>query len=397
MEHVSNRLAVLSSSQIIAITQKAKDMQEAGEDIINLCVGEPDFNTPDSVKEAAKKAIDDNFSFYSPVSGYQELCESISKKFERENNLDYAPDQIVVSNGAKQAIANLMLCLLNQGDEVLIPTPYWVSYPELVKLAEAKPVYIPTEIEADYKVTAEQIARAITPRTRMFVFSSPSNPAGAVYSEDELKEIANVFSKNKQILIVSDEIFEHINFAGKHHSIAQFENIKDQVITVNSVSKGYAMTGWRIGYIGAPKWIADACNKLQGQYTAGACSIAQKAAQAAIDSGLEFPETVKSVYETRRDLMLNKLLEIEHLKVNMPQGSFYVFPNFSKYIGKEFEGKKIKSSADLSLYLLENAHVSTVSGETFGNPGSLRLSFSVPEEKIVEAVDRIKSALDRLK
>lgn len=397
MANVSNRLAVLNTSQTLMISQKVREMQAQGVEVISLSVGEPDIDTPDYVKEAAKAAIENNFTFYPPVEGFADLRESISRKFSRENKLDYSADQIVVSNGSKQSIANVMLCLLNPGDEVLIPTPYWVSYPELAKLAEAKPVYIPTTIEEDYKVTPDQIVRALTPRTKMFVFSSPSNPAGSVYTYDELKEIAKIFAKNKQIFVVSDELYEHINFAGKHESIAQFDDIKEQVITVNGVSKGYAMTGWRIGYIGAPKWLADACSKLQGQYTSGACSIAQKAAKAAIDSGSGFSEMISHEYMKRRDFMIEKLSEIEGVKMNVPQGAFYIFPNFSAYLGCEFEGKKIKSATDLSSFLLEHAEVAVIGGDSFGQQECLRFSYALPEEKIAIAINRIKGALAQLK
>jgi len=396
MANVSNRLAVLNSSQTLLISQKVRAMKAEGVDVITLSVGEPDIETPAYVKEAAKEAIDSNYSFYPPVEGFSDLREAISKKFKQDNNLDYAPEQIVVSNGSKQSIANLMLCLLNPGDEVLIPTPYWVSYPELAKLAEAKPVYIPTLLEDDYKITPSQIAKALTPRTKMFIFSSPSNPSGAVYTQDELKEIAKIFSKNKQIFVVSDEIYEHINFAGKHESIAQFEEIKEQVITVNGVSKSYAMTGWRIGYIGAPQWIADACKKLQGQYTAGTCTIAQKAAKAALEGGSEFCDSISDKYIKQRDFIIEKLSEIPGVKLNEPQGSFYIFPNFSAYLGKVFEGKKIKTASDLSDYILEYAYVSAVGGDSFGMQDCLRFSFAVKKDAIEEGIERIKIALEML-
>jgi aspartate aminotransferase len=396
MENVSNRIAALSASQTLAMTQKARELKAKGINVISLSVGEPDFNTPDYVKEAAKKAIDDNYSYYTAVSGYDDLLKAISDKFKRENNLDYATDQIIVSGGAKQSITNALLCLLNPGDEVLIPTPYWVSYPEMVKLAEAKPVYITTKIENDFKVTPEQIAKAITPRTKMFIFSSPSNPAGTVYSKDELKAIADVFAKNKHIFILSDEIYEHITFGKKHESIAQFPEVKEQSIIVNGVSKSYAMTGWRIGYLAAAKWIVKACDKLQGQYTSNACSIAQKATVAALNGGLEYPTMMKDAFERRRDLMVKGFSEIEGLKVNVPEGAFYIFPDFTHYLGKSFDGKVLKTSSDIALYLLDQAAIASVSGDGFGQPECIRFSFATSDDKLVEALGRIKAALGKL-
>jgi len=396
MENVSNRIAALSASQTLAMTQKARELKAKGINVISLSVGEPDFNTPDYVKEAAKKAIDDNYSFYTAVSGYDDLLKAISDKFKRENNLDYATDQIIVSGGAKQSITNALLCLLNPGDEVLIPTPFWVSYPEMVKLAEAKPVYITTKIENDFKVTPEQIAKAITPRTKMFIFSSPSNPAGTVYSKDELKAIADVFAKNKHIFILSDEIYEHITFGKKHESIAQFPEVKDQSIIVNGVSKSYAMTGWRIGYLAAAKWIVKACDKLQGQYTSNACSIAQKATVAALNGGLEYPMMMKDAFERRRDLMVKGFREIEGLKVNVPEGAFYIFPDFTHYLGKSFDGKVLKTSSDIALFLLDQAAIASVSGDGFGQPECIRFSFATSDDKLVEALGRIKAALAKL-
>lgn len=393
---IAKRLAVLSASQTIAMTQKGRELKAQGVDVISLSVGEPDFNTPDYVKEAAKKAIDDNFSFYSPVGGFEDLKQAIVDKFKRENNLEYNKNQIIVSNGAKQSITNIFLSLLNQGDEVLIPTPYWVSYPEAVKLAEAKPVYIPSTVETDFKVTPEQIAKSITPRTKMFVFSSPSNPSGSVYSKSELKAIAEIFAKNKQILILSDEIYEHITFSGNHESIAQFEEIKNQVMIVNGVSKGFAMTGWRIGYLAAPEWIVKACDKLQGQYTSGASSIAQKASVAALNGGLEFPEMMTKAFVRRRDLMIEGLSKIKGLKLNKPEGAFYIFPDVSAYFGKTVGEKTIKNSTDLAFYLLDKAHVATVGGEGFGQPECLRLSYATSDDKLTEAIKRITKALNAL-
>ena len=396
MENVSNRIASLSASQTLAMTQKARELKAKGIDVISLSVGEPDFNTPDYVKDAAKKAIDDNYSFYSAVPGFDDLLKAISDKFKRENNLEYTTDQIIVSSGAKQSITNALLCLLNPGDEVLIPTPFWVSYPEMVKLAEGKPVYITTKIDTDFKVTPEQIAKAITSKTKMFIFSSPSNPAGTVYSKEELKAIADVFAKNKHIFILSDEIYEHITFGKKHESIAQFSEIKDQVIVVNGVSKSYAMTGWRIGYLAAAKWIVKACNKLQGQYTSNPCTIAQKATVAALNGGLEYPMMMREAFERRRNLMVKGFSEINGLKVNVPQGAFYIFPDFSNYLGKSFDGKVIKTTSDLALFLLDQAAVAAVSGDGFGQPECIRFSFATSDEKLVEAIARIKAALEKL-
>jgi len=392
----AKRLAVLSASQTIAMTQKGRELKAKGIDVISLSVGEPDFNTPDYVKDAAKQAIDDNFSFYSPVGGFDDLKQAIVDKFKRENDLEYTKNQIIVSNGAKQSITNIFLSLLNQGDEVLIPTPYWVSYPEAVKLAEGKPVYIPSTVETDFKVTPEQIAKFITPRTKMFVFSSPSNPSGSVYTKAELKAIAGLFAKNKQIKILSDEIYEHITFSGKHESIAQFEEIRNQVMVVNGVSKGFAMTGWRIGYLAGPEWIVKACDKLQGQYTSGASSIAQKASVAALNGGLEFPQTMTEAFIRRRDLMIDGLAKIKGLKLNKPEGAFYIFPDVSAYYGKTVGDKTIKNSTDLALYLLEVAHVATVGGDSFGQPECLRLSYATSDDKLTEAINRITEALKAL-
>ena len=396
MENISNRIESLSVSQTLAMTQKARDLKAKGIDVISLSVGEPDFNTPDYVKEAAKKAIDDNFSFYTAVAGSDDLLKAISDKFKRENDLEYLTEQILVSGGAKQSITNALLCLLNPGDEVLIPTPYWVSYPEMVKLAEAKPIYLTTKIDNDFKVTPEQLSKAISPRTKMFIFSSPSNPSGTVYTKDELKAIAEVFAKNKHIFILSDEIYEHITFDNEHESIAQFPAVKDQVLIVNGVSKSYAMTGWRIGYLAASKWIIKACDKLQGQYTSNACSIAQKAAVAALNGGLDYPMMMKEAFERRRNIMVKGFSEIPGLKVNVPQGAFYIFPDFTYYMGKTFNGTTLKTTADIALFLLDQAAVASVSGEGFGQPECIRFSFATSDEKIIEALQRIKTALAKL-
>lgn len=397
MEQISKRLAALAASQTLAMSQKSGELKAAGKDVINLSIGEPDFNMPDYVKTAAKKAIDDNFSFYSPVGGYKDLLEAICAKFKRENNLTFTPSQIAVSAGAKHALSNVFLSILNPGDEVLIPTPYWVSYPEMVKLAEAKPVYIPTNIKSGFKVTAEQVEKTITSKTRMFVFSSPSNPCGAVYTKQELADLAAVFAKNPQIFVVADEIYEHINYVGEHQSIGQFEEIKNQVIIVNGVSKAYAMTGWRIGYVAAPEWIAKACIKLQGQVTSGVCSVAQKAAVAALNGGLEYPKQMTAAYLRRRDMFIAELSKIKGLNVHIPDGAFYVFAEVSEFLGKTApDGTVIKKSGDLAMYLLTEGLVASVSGEGFGNPECIRFSFATSDDLLKKAAGRIKVALEKL-
>ena len=398
MEQISKRLSALAASQTLAMSQKSNELKAAGKDVINLSIGEPDFNTPDYVKDAAKKAIDDNFSFYSPVGGYKDLLEAVCAKLKRENNLTYSTSQIVVSAGAKHALSNVFLSLLNPGDEVLIPTPYWVSYPEMVKLAEAKPVFIPTNIKSGFKVTAAQVEKTITSKTRMFVFSSPSNPCGAVYTKQELADLANLFAKNPQIFVVADEIYEHINYVGEHQSIAQFEEIKNQVVIVNGVSKAYAMTGWRIGYIAAPEWIAKACTKLQGQVTSGVCSIAQKAAVAALNGGLEYPKQMTAAYLRRRDMFIAELSKIAGLNIHIPDGAFYVFAEVTAFLGKTApDGTVIKKSGDLAMYLLTEGLVASVSGEGFGNPECIRFSFATSDDLLKKAAERIKVALEKLK
>ncbi len=396
MYKVSDRLNKLSISETLAMTDKSRQLQAKGIDIINLSIGEPDFNTPDYIKQAAKKAMDDNFTHYTPVQGFLDLRQAISNKFKRENNLDYATDQIIVSTGAKQSLANVILSLVNKDDEVLIPAPFWVSYSELVKLAEAKSVIIKTSIENKFKVTPQQIEQAITPKTKVFLFNSPSNPSGALYSKQELKAIADVFAKHEEIFIISDEIYEHINFIGKHESIAQFDNIKDRVIVVNGVSKAYAMTGWRIGYIGAPKWIAQACNKLQGQITSGASSISQKAACAALNADLTTVNEMKEIFQKRCDLVFKLLSEIKGIKTFKPDGAFYYFPDVTYFFGKSFEDTTINNAGDLCMYLLNKAHVATVTGSAFGDPNCIRLSYATSEDNIIEALKRIKTALDKL-
>ncbi len=396
MYKVSNRLNKLSISETLAMTDKSRQLQAKGIDIINLSIGEPDFNTPDYIKQAAKKAMDDGFTHYSPVQGFLDLRQAISNKFKRENNLEYATDQIIVSTGAKQSLANVILSLVNKDDEVLIPAPFWVSYSELVKLAEAKSVIIKTSIDNKFKITPQQIEQAITPKTKVFLFNSPSNPSGILYSKQELKAIADVFAKHKDIFIISDEIYEHINFRGKHESIAQFDYIKDRVIVVNGVSKAYAMTGWRIGYIGAPKWIAQACNKLQGQITSGASSISQKAACAALNADLTSVNEMKEIFKKRCDLVFKLLSEIKGIKTFKPDGAFYYFPDVTYFFGKSFEDTTINNAGDLCMYLLNKAHVATVTGSAFGDPNCIRLSYATSEDNIIEALKRIKTALYKL-
>jgi len=379
------------------MSRKSRELQEKGIDIINLSLGEPDFNTPDYIKAGAKEAIDKNFSKYMPVAGYADFREAISKKFKRDNNLNYSAGQIVVSTGAKQSIANAMLCLLNPGDEVLVPAPYWVSYIEIIKLAGAVPVVVPAGIENNFKVTAAQLKKFITPKTKILVYSSPCNPTGSVYTKEELKSIAELIASYKNIFIIADEIYEYINYSGKHESIAQFDFIFDRVITVNGMSKGYAMTGWRIGYMGAPLAIAKACDKLQGQFTSGASSIAQRAAYAALGGNHSTIDVMKNAFQKRRDMILNLLREIPGVKSNVPDGAFYVFPEVKSYFGKKFNGSVINNADDLSMYLLTEGHVATVSGEAFGNKDCIRISYAASEEQIREAIKRIKETLSRLK
>ncbi|MDR2471959.1 MAG: pyridoxal phosphate-dependent aminotransferase [Tannerella sp.] len=396
MEQLSARLACLSPSETLAMSQKSNELKAHGIDIINLSVGEPDFNTPDHIKAAAKKAIDDNFSFYPPVPGYADLRKAIVDKLKRENGLDYTSEQIIVSTGAKQSVCNTLLCIIGAGDEVILPAPYWVSYAEMVKLADGKNVVVKAGIEQDFKITPAQLEDAITPRTKAIILCSPSNPTGAVYSRDELKGLASVLAKHPQITIISDEIYEHILYTGSHESIAQFAEVRDRVVVVNGVSKAYAMTGWRIGFIAAPLWLAKACNKLQGQYTSSSTSIAQKAATAAYTGDQSCVETMRQAFLRRRDLILRLTRELPDVKVNTPQGAFYIFPEVSAYLGKSFNGHKIETSADLAMYLLEEGHVACVGGDAFGAPGHIRMSYATSDENIVKAIDRIKSALIKL-
>ncbi len=397
MENVSNRVEQLAASETLAMSQKSRELQAQGFNVINLSVGEPDFTTPDFVKDAAKKAIDNNFTHYSPVPGYADLLQAISDKLKRENGLVYGTDQIVVSGGAKHTLTNVLMATVNPGDEVIVPAPYWVSYVELVKLAEGKSVVIPTSLESDFKITPKQLTEAITPRTRILMLCSPSNPTGSVYSRSELAALVEVLVKHPNILVLSDEIYEHINYEGKHESIAQFNEIFDRVIVVNGVSKGYAMTGWRIGYCAAPKWIAKACQKLQGQMTSGTCSIAQKAAVAAISSDASYPQMMCKAFKKRRDLVTERLKKIPGFKANVPQGAFYIFAEVSELLGKKFGEQVIATSADLCMYLLNHAHVATVPGSAFGAPEYIRFSYAASEEQLVEALNRIDKAVREMK
>ncbi|NBC83450.1 MAG: aminotransferase class I/II-fold pyridoxal phosphate-dependent enzyme [Bacteroidetes bacterium] len=396
MEKVSTRLASLAPSATIAMNQKSRDLKAQGKDVINLSVGEPDFNTPDHIKQAAKDAIDNNFSFYPPVAGYPELKEAICEKFRRENNLDYKPDQTIVSTGAKHSIANVILSLVDKGDEVIIPAPYWVSYADQVKIAEGKNVIISGAFDNNYKVTPDQIDAAITPKTKAILLCSPSNPTGAVYTKPEMEAIAQVLKKHEHVYIISDEIYEHINFIGEHVSIANFDYLKDRTVVVNGVSKAYAMTGWRIGYIGAPQWITNACIKLQGQTTTGATTIAQKAAYAALTGDQHCVQEMKVAFERRKNLVVDRLKEIPGIKGNNPQGAFYVFPDVSAYFGKSVNGQQINTSTDLCMYLLEDALIATVPGDAFGDPHGIRISFATSDKNLDEAMSRMKKAIARI-
>lgn len=397
MNQLSDRLNSLSLSETLAMSQKSSELKAQGIDIINLSVGEPDFFTPEHIKEAAKKAIEDNFSFYSPVPGYPSLRKAITQKLKKENNLDYTADQIVCANGAKQAVCNTILSLVNPGDEVIIPAPYWVSYVEMVKLAEGKSVIITATIEQNFKITPAQLEAAITPKTKVLMLCSPSNPTGSIYSKNELKGLVDVLVKHPTIIILSDEIYEHINYIGKHESIAQFPEIKERVAVINGVSKAYAMTGWRLGFVAAPLWLAKAINKLQGQYTSGPSSIAQKAAEAAFN-GIQTPvEDMRKAFERRRNLVLELMKEIPGLKSNIPEGAFYVFPKCDSYFGKSYNGRIINDSAELAMFLLEEGHVACVGGIAFGAPECIRFSYATSDENLTEAIKRIKDALAKLK
>ena len=392
-QYLSDRVKNLATSQTLAMAAKARELKSLGKDVIGLSLGEPDFNTPDFIKNAAKKAIDQNYNSYTPVDGYGDLKEAIITKFKRDNNLNYESSDIVVSTGAKQALYNIASVLINPGDEVILPCPYWVSYSDIIKLKGGIPVEIKTSIEDNFKMTGEQLQNSITEKTKMVWFSSPCNPSGSVYDKDELKEIVNVLDAHKNIFVVSDEIYEHINYKGGHVSIGSFDKIKDRTITVNGVSKAFAMTGWRIGYIGAPKWIARACNKVQGQVTSGANCIAQRAVITALNENPDKIEYMVKEFESRRDLILDLLNKIPGFQCNIPDGAFYVFPDISHYFGKEIHGVKIKNASDMSMFLLEKALVATVTGDAFGNPNCIRISYAASKEKITEAVERIKNLL----
>lgn len=391
--HLSDRITNMSTSATLAMAAKARELRNSGKDIIGLSLGEPDFNIPDFIKDAAKQAIDDNYSSYSPVDGYADLKQAVANKFKRDNNLTYGLNQIVVSTGAKQSLANIAMCMINKGDEVILPAPYWVSYSDIVKLAEGTPVEVPTSIDTDFKMTPQQLEAAITPNTKMMWFSSPCNPSGSVYNKEELEGLAEVLKKHPNIYVVSDEIYEHINFRGGHISIAGIEGMYDRTITVNGVSKAFAMTGWRIGYIGAPEFIAKACTKFQGQNTSGANAIAQRATIAALDAPVSKIQFMIDEFHKRRDLVLELLGEIEGFNVNVPEGAFYVFPDISSFFGKTLKGTTINNASDFSLYLLENANVATVTGEAFGNANCIRISYAASEKELREAMARIKAIL----
>ncbi|MGL4518204.1 MAG: pyridoxal phosphate-dependent aminotransferase [Phocaeicola sp.] len=396
MNQLSDRLNRLASSATLAMSQKSNELKAQGVDVINMSVGEPDFNTPDNIKEAAKKAIDDNFSRYSPVPGYPALRNAIVEKLKRENGLAYTAAQISCANGAKQSVCNVIMALVNEGDEVIVPAPYWVSYPDMVKLADGTPVVVTAGIEQDFKITPAQLEAAITPKTKALILCSPSNPTGSVYSKEELAGLAAVLAKAPQVIVVADEIYEHITYLGKHESIAQFEEIRDRVVIVNGVSKAYAMTGWRIGFIAGPEWIVKAVNKLQGQYTSGPCSVSQKAAEEAYNGTQQPVQDMRVAFERRRDLIVKLAKEVPGFEVNNPQGAFYLFPKCDSYYGKSYNGSVIKDSDDLAMYLLEVGHVACVGGTSFGSPECIRMSYATSDENIVEAIRRIKEALAQL-
>ena len=398
MAQLSDRLQRLAPSATLAMSQKSSEMKAQGIDVINMSVGEPDFNTPDHIKQAAKLAIDENYSRYSPVPGYPDLRQAIARKLERGNYLHYQPSEILVSNGAKQSVCNTVMALINPGDEVIIPAPYWVSYPQMVLLAGGNPVIVEAGFEQNFKMTPEQLEKAITPKTRLIILCSPSNPTGSVYNKAELEGLANVIKRHEDLFVLADEIYEHINYVGKHESIAQFEGMKERSIIVNGVSKAYAMTGWRIGYIAAPEWIVKGCNKLQGQYTSGPCSVSQKAAEFAYTSSQECVEEMRKAFERRRDLIVKLAKEIPGLEVNVPEGAFYLFPKCSSFYGKKgIDGYAVNNRTDLALYLLEKGHVATVGGDAFGDPDCFRMSYATSDENIVEAMSRIKEVLAQLK
>ena len=397
MAQLSNRLNRLAPSATLAMSQKSSEMKAQGIDVINMSVGEPDFNTPDHIKAAAKKAVDDNYSRYSPVPGYPDLRKAISAKLKNENGLDYSPSEILVSNGAKQSVCNTIMALVNEGEEVIIPAPYWVSYPQMVKLAGGEPVIVNAGFEQNFKMTPEQLEAAITPKTRMLILCSPSNPTGSVYSQQELAALAEVILRHEDLFVLADEIYEHINYVGEHASIAKVEGMRERAIIVNGVSKAYAMTGWRIGYIAAPEWIVKGCNKLQGQYTSGPCSVSQKAAEAAYTLDQECVETMRQAFQRRRDLIVELAKDIPGLEVNAPEGAFYLFPKCSSFFGKTDGKHTISNSTDFAMYLLEEGHVATVGGDAFGDPECFRMSYATSDDNIREAMRRIKETLAKLK
>ena len=398
MPQLSDRLNRLAPSATLVMSQKSSEMKAQGIDVINMSVGEPDFNTPQHIKEAAKKAVDENWSRYSPVPGYADLRQSISAKLKNENNLDYSVNEILVGNGAKQCVCNAIMALVNDDDEVIIPAPYWVSYPQMVKLAGGNPVFVRAGFEQDFKMTPQQLEEAITPKTKMLILCSPSNPTGSVYSKEELQGLAEVILKHDDLFVLADEIYEHIIYNGKHESIAQFDGMKERTIVINGVSKAYAMTGWRIGYMAAPEWIVKGCNKLQGQYTSGACSVSQKAAEAAYTMQQECVEEMRQAFERRKNLIVELAKDIPGLEVNVPEGAFYLFPKCSSFYGKTApDGKTIENSTDLAMYLLEEGHVATVGGDAFGDPACFRMSYATSDENIIEAMRRIKDVLGQLK
>ena len=393
MMTLSERLNRLSPSATLAMSQKSSEMKAQGIDVINMSVGEPDFNTPDHIKAAAIKAVEENWSRYSPVPGYPSLKQAIVEKLRNENGLEYKPSQIVCSNGAKQSVCNSIMAIVNAGEEVIIPAPYWVSYPQMVLLAEGTPVIVEAPIEQDFKITPQQLEAAITPKTRALILCSPSNPTGSVYSKEELEALKDVLLRHERVIVIADEIYEHINYIGKHASIASFDDIKDRVIVVNGVSKAYAMTGWRIGFIAAPEWIAKGCNKLQGQYTSGPCSVSQKAAEAAFAGPQECVETMRQAFERRKNLIVRLAKDIPGLEVNNPEGAFYLFPKCSSFFGKSYNGTTINTSTDLAMFILEKGHVATVAGDAFGSPECFRMSYATSDENIIEAMRRIKETL----
>lgn len=396
MLEFSDRLNNMEESATLAMSRLSRELKAQGKDIISLSLGEPDFHTPQFIKDAALEAMNNNFTTYTPVPGYDDLREGIANKFKRDNGLTYSKTQIVVSTGAKQSLANVILSLINPGDEVIIPAPYWVSYIEIVKLAEGVPVIVEAGIDSDFKITASQLEKAITPKTKMMIFSTPCNPSGSVYGKEELKQLADVIAKHPKIVVISDEIYEHINFVGKHESLAQFENVYNQVVTVNGVSKAWAMTGWRIGYIGAPQSIADACTKMQGQFTSGTSSISQKAAVVAVNADPAVLKDMIAAFKSRRDLVLERLNEIKGIKTNIPEGAFYVFPDVSSFYGKSYNGTTVNNADDLCMYLLNEALVALVSGDAFGDSNCIRISYATSEEVLTEALKRVKTALEKL-